>query len=546
MLQFTTSIYFLFLYIFLLKKAHPLSCGQNHFKQSELKILEESDEIISNISESSFVKPRSKIRHLSTKEFTPIRIYIDYATLDSQVTVSEEFRNKIKQILELSKSSFESLLLVQRFKDKMKLLECGNSILIISDKVKNEGVEADLIIFPFIDTSYQGNVYEAYASPCILAGDTRRPVAGYIGFTKVLKLERENWLHYYTTLAMHELTHCLVFSPNLFPFFFNQRELYGISNIIKTVTINGKKRSLLSTPKVVQAAKVHFNCDSVEGVELENQGSDGTSGSHWEAREMLTDYMMGASYDEMSISEITLALFEDSGWYKVNYYTGGLFRFGKNEGCSFLYSKCLTNEKTNFPNEFCDTNYQPFCTNGRLSKGICYYTDYEKNITKEFQYFSNEKRGGLVLADYCPVSQVPSDKKMLFNWNCAMGKSTYPIDLGETVSESSICFISSLRLKKSLLSRSYSKKRAICHQYECDYNNKIVYVKINGNKYPCKLRNGQYVVSNILGYEGSLECPEFNNVCTNDIQCFDMIDCISKKSLPRMDSFDYYKTHWYN
>ena len=101
-------------------------------------------------------------------------------------------------------------------------------------------------------------------------------------------------------------------------------------------------------------------------------------------------------------------------------------------------------------------------------------------------------------------------------------------------------------MKKALLSRSYSKKRAICHQYECDYNNKIVYVKINGNKYPCKLRNGQYVVSNILGYEGSLECPEFNNVCTNDIQCFDMIDCISKKSLPRMDSFDYYKTHWYN
>ena len=35
----------------------------------------------------------------------------------------------------------------------------------------------------------------------------------------------------------------------------------------------------------------------------------------------------------MAISEITLALLEDSGWYKANYYTGGLMRFGKNKGC---------------------------------------------------------------------------------------------------------------------------------------------------------------------------------------------------------------------
>ena len=45
---------------------------------------------------------------------------------------------------------------------------------------------------------------------------------------------------------------------------------------------------------------------------------------------MLGDYMIGADYGETVISEITLAVFEDSGWYKVNYYTGGLFRYGKN------------------------------------------------------------------------------------------------------------------------------------------------------------------------------------------------------------------------
>ena len=41
--------------------------------------------------------------------------------------------------------------------------------------------------------------------------------------------------------------------------------------------------------------------------------------------------------DEMVLSEFTLALLEDSGWYKVNYYTGGLIL------CIFLKIKneCL-------------------------------------------------------------------------------------------------------------------------------------------------------------------------------------------------------------
>ena len=517
-----------------------LKCGNNHFKETKLKLITENDTIESNINIA--LKSKSRLRHLSTKEFTPIRIYIDYTTLDSQFTVDQTFRNKIKQIMELSKLSFESLLLVQRFKDKMKLLECGNKILSISDKVKNEGVEADFIIFPFIDTSYKGNQYEAYASPCILAGDTRRPVAGYIAFTQILKLDKQNWLKYYTTLAMHELTHCLVFSPNLFPFYMNSnKELYGITNIIKKVTVNGIGRTIVITPKVKETAKIHFNCDYIEGVELENQGNEGTAGSHWEARQMLTDYMMGASYDEMSISEITLALFEDSGWYKVNYYTGGLFRYGKNEGCAFIYNKCLTNGKSNFYNEFCDTKYEPFCTNGRLSKGLCYYSDYAQKLTSDYQYFTQTNRGGLMLADYCPVSQVPNDKEMLFNWNCAMGKSNYPSELGETISDKSICFISSLRKKKSLISKSYTKKRTICHQIQCDYSTKSLYVQLNKVKYKCI---DNKTISNIPGYEGSIQCPSFNNVCTSDVQCSDMLDCITKRSLPRMDTFTYYNTHY--
>ena len=51
---------------------------------------------------------------------------------------------------------------------------------------------------------------------------------------------------------------------------------------------------------------------------MENQGLTGSAGSHWESRYMLGDYMISTEYMDNVISDITLALFEDSKIYKVN------------------------------------------------------------------------------------------------------------------------------------------------------------------------------------------------------------------------------------
>ena len=48
---------------------------------------------------------------------------------------------------------------------------------------------------------------------------------------------------------------------------------------------------------------------------------------------------------------MSLALFEDSVRYKVNYYKG-LFRYDKNQCCEFLNCKCIIDGSTKFPNEF--------------------------------------------------------------------------------------------------------------------------------------------------------------------------------------------------
>ena len=51
---------------------------------------------------------------------------------------------------------------------------------------------------------------------------------------------------------------------------------------------------------------------------------------------MLGKYMISPFYTEVVIGDITLALFEDTKFYKINYYRSGFFRFGKNEDVLFL------------------------------------------------------------------------------------------------------------------------------------------------------------------------------------------------------------------
>ena len=121
--------------------------------------------------------------------------------------------------------------------------------------------------------------------------------------------------------------------------------------------------------------------DAINGKELTDNGNT----IHWSERILLGDYMIPSLYYiEQSISEITLASLVDLGYYQVNYYTGGLMRFGKNKGCDFLRKDCIElydgGILTSYPNEFCSNIYQGLetfgtCSPGRQSMAFC-YNDY--------------------------------------------------------------------------------------------------------------------------------------------------------------------------
>lgn len=97
---------------------------------------------------------------------------------------------------------------------------------------------------------------------------------------------------------------------------------------------------MLVTPKVVEESRNHFSCNNLEGAELEDQGGEGTVLTHWEKRVFENEAMTGVHTQNPVYSRITLALLEDSGWYKPDYAAAGELSYGKGMGCDFAMKSC--------------------------------------------------------------------------------------------------------------------------------------------------------------------------------------------------------------
>ena len=508
---------FIFFSIFFVSLS--FKCGYNEIKKPEIKIINETENI------------DSKRRKLSSTH--NIDIYIDYEILKSQVSsreITSSYYNNLASALNLTINYISKLLIVYNVKQiylSSETFSDSEDYIIKSEvnDIVSKTISTDLILIPKI--FYIDENVDAAAYPIAASAINNRPICGGILLGKHYNFTKTNAQPYLIMLLLHEITHVLGFSSSLFEFF----QTYP--SLIKTKTVNGLKRTLFTGPNVIKQAKRHFNCDNIEGIELENQGGDGSAGSHWEARIMLGDYMISTDYPEIVISEISLALLEDSGWYNVNYYTGGLFRYGKGLGCDFLNKKCVYSSSdgyyTNFQREFCLKKGASICSAGNIDRGICYITDYYSSISSEYRYFKSIYRGGFFYADYCPVSiSFPSDNYYFYSRCDSKGKNMFNLSLeyGETYGKNSICVLSSL--KPNGYSEDTSKSPR-CHEViSCDSKSKTFILDIGDIQIKC---NGNYEEIRVDGYSGSIICPDYNRVCTGSVWCNDPLVCIEKQSL---------------
>ena len=469
------------------------------------------------------IKKAPKILNLTTSRnnksrrlnsYHPISFYVDYTQMENDqinYNLSSSYVNFIKSSLQLSLELFSELLKVKRNGNiKIKNPEkCFEKIKYYNNKILS-GVDNDIILIPILDKTLNA---QAGASPCFLNAEDNRPIMGYILISPFNEdFGYNNSKEYYSLLFLHEITHILVFSDVLYEYY-----LYSGEVTTKKI-INGKERTLISSPKVINIAAQHFNCSLITGIELENQGGSGSEGSHWETRVMLGDYMISVDYAEQVISDITLALFEDSGWYEVNYYTAGLFRFGKGQGCDFLNSKCVTNGTSNFKFDYCDFRIYDTCSPNNLNRGECYWGRYGY-IDSEYRYTADNRTGGYPEADYCPISKpYIRDGTTLFPQSCVEGKTYYFENntLGFSVSDNSICIVSSLNL---------IYERARCYKISCNYNKRTFNVDVGKQIIECPNEGGEMSVE---GYSGIIICPPYNRVCTSEIYTGNPIQAVLK------------------
>uniref|UniRef100_A0A4W3JW35 Leishmanolysin-like peptidase n=1 Tax=Callorhinchus milii TaxID=7868 RepID=A0A4W3JW35_CALMI len=434
--------------------------------------------------------------------------------------------------------------------------------------------DADFILYVSALTTErcgQENIV-AYSASCQLEAQLDRPIAGYANLCpNMISAEPQKFVGMLSTVK-HEIVHALGFSAGLFAFYrdnegkplttryanglppFNETlGLYQWSDRVVRKAIrlwnvrgNSKLRHevfLLVTPHVVKEAQKHFNCTILEGMELENQGGMGTELNHWEKRLLENEAMTGFHTQNRVFSRITLAILEDTGWYKADYSMAEKLEWGEGMGCDFVMKSCKfwidqQRQKNRNVTPYCDTlrttPLQLTCRQDQRAVAVCNLQKYSKHLPADYQYFDYldgipfrdlEYYGGSVeIADYCPFSQE-------FSWHlsgefqrgsdCRISENQ-PESLrnygAEEYGPDSVCLVqkSPFLMQQCNRRQSHPDWGSGCYKISCSAEGLMIW--ITDQSYLCS-QVGQVISVNVKMndwvYTGKLVCPSCFNFCSS-------------------------------
>ena len=448
------------------------------------------------------------------------------------------------------------------------------------------GVEAkDFILYvSAVQTSHCTSANAvAYASYCQQERATDRPIAGFANICPDrLGTDERHFSNLLATIK-HEIYHALGFSAGLFAFYrdsndapYTKRTQHGSpvfnealglyqwsDRVVRKVARKrwavkqgfvSREVNMLVTPRVKAEVRRHFACPSLEGAELENQGGVGTALTHWEKRVFENEAMTGTYTQNPVFSRITLALMDDTGWYRANYSMAEELDWGRGKGCVFAKASCKTWMESHLRKQepadpFCFTiKKAPLhmrCTHSRLSLALCNLKKYDQTLPEEYQYFSylpaheatpaqnagkwretivreTASYGGAVaLADFCPFYQKftltgTGAAKRETTCNLAQNAPSESENYGlETFGSKSRCIEQGRpwTAKKELLTRTMLDWGSGCYRVQCRAG---LQVEVAGKTYPCQRRGQLLEVSGKLHnwrINGSLVCPSCEEFC---------------------------------
>jgi len=230
--------------------------------------------------------------------------------------------------------------------------------------------DADLIVFVVLYEASEG--VTASAKPCNFDRETLRANVGLININYSNLRWGRDQIDPVILTVLHELFHILVISPVLYSRFPN----YPNSSAITTETYasrgsTSKQRRVVSTAGLLSFTRDYFNCQSMQGLPLEDEGAAGSVGSHWEKIILGNELMTSQKVSIPSLSMFTLYLMNDSGWYTVDFAQADDITWGKYMGCDFVHNSCSPKYK-----EFCSTEGKTGCSTDYGAKTICYQSQF--------------------------------------------------------------------------------------------------------------------------------------------------------------------------
>jgi len=399
-----------------------------------------------------------------------------------------------------------------------------------------KATNADLVVYITANEFCEGGYTLASAIGCDW-DQYNRPIAGDVDFC-IEKIDVKNSAvvpssaRGITDVAIHEFAHVLGFSSADFPFFVDprtgkprtakaiqaevtcingkkQREIIPSENTLKlNYTENGVPFFEIVTPTVARVAQNHYNCDGMGG-RLENQPTapNDCFGSHWDERLSPTEMMSGESSGIPEfLSPLTIALFEDSGWYKGDYSQSKISPFGHGAGCDFVYKPCIVDGKIPEYSKgfFCNNfvNGQNSCDPTHRHIASCNLVDYStrsfatyKSPPVEFQYFDNKFLGSFqTTSDYCPTNVVSAIDCM---------DSTVSRDLiqGESFGASSRCI-------------ETDNSSPFCFTTTCNEVDHVVEIVIGKTVITCEKHGDLHLIP---GSKFKVYCPRIEIICPDMI-----------------------------
>ncbi|CCW72228.1 unnamed protein product [Phytomonas sp. Hart1] len=385
-------------------------------------------------------------------------------------------------------------LLVQPLRDNIRVEHFTGKIcsqFTIPHSHHTTGVpDTDFVLYVAAGPTVPGTI--AWAVTCQF-DPNGRPLVGVanIGFVNTMNIISS------TRTLSHEILHALGFSNRIF----KKR------NMIDTVSVRNKPPSIvMSSPKVVEVARAHYGCSTMQYVELEDMGG---AGSHWKMRNAKDD-LMSPKKGGFFYTAITIAAMEDTGYYKGNYRNAESMAWGKNAGCVLFDKNCVIDGVSQVPEMFCDSKTVSIselkCTSDRMGIGDCAITYYD-SLPTYFQYFPDTTMGGTAsLMDYCPFVR-PSLRTMCLNGDEEM----LP---GSVFSESARCFSA---VPNTPLQISDGRNMlSICADVLCDKNTSSYRVRMKGTSEFVDCPPGSTLVlseySTVFA-SGEIECAPYEEVC---------------------------------